>query len=54
MTTDPQQSFLTESRKWMALAMLLLAGWLLYLLAPVLTPFIMGAVLAYLDRKSVV
>ncbi len=53
MTTDPQQSFLTESRKWMALAMLLLAGWLLYLLAPVLTPFIMGAVLAYLGDPLV-
>ena len=53
MTNEPQLSFLTESRKWMALAILLLTGWLLYLLAPVLTPFIMGAVIAYLGDPLV-
>jgi len=53
MTIDAQQSFMTESRKWMALAIILLAGWMLYLLAPVLTPFIMGAVLAYLGDPLV-
>ncbi len=53
MTTDPDYSFLSESRKWMALAMLLLVGWLLYLLAPVPSPFVMGAVLAYLGDPLV-
>ena len=53
MTTNPQLSFLTESRKWMALALLLLTGWLVYMLAPVLTPFVMGAVLAYLGDPLV-
>ena len=53
MTTESPQSLLTESRKWMALAILLLVGWLFYLLAPVLSPFIMGAVLAYLGDPLV-
>lgn len=53
MKNESQQSFLNESRKWMALAILLLAGWLLYLLAPVLTPFIVGAVIAYLGDPLV-
>ncbi|MGQ0656513.1 MAG: AI-2E family transporter [Chromatiales bacterium] len=39
---------MTDSRKWAFLAGLLLLGWLLYLLAPVLTPFMVAAVLAYL------
>jgi len=33
---------------WFALALLLLAGWLLYLLGPILTPFLTGALLAYI------
>ena len=33
---------------WMALVLLLLAGWLLYALAPILTPFLTGALLAYI------
>ncbi len=33
---------------WMALVLLLLAGWLLYSLAPILTPFLTGALLAYI------
>jgi len=53
MITERENSFLNESRKWMALAILLVAGWLLYLLAPVLSPFIMGAVLAYLGDPLV-
>jgi predicted PurR-regulated permease PerM len=53
MTTSNQQSFLIESQKWMALALLLLAGWILYLLAPVLSPFVMGAILAYLGDPLV-
>jgi predicted PurR-regulated permease PerM len=37
-----------EGEKWFLLAALLLCGWVLYLLAPVLTPFLVGALLAYL------
>ncbi|NNJ72108.1 MAG: AI-2E family transporter, partial [Enterobacterales bacterium] len=48
-----QDGLLTESRKWMALALLILVGWVMYLLAPVLSPFVMGAVLAYLGDPLV-
>jgi predicted PurR-regulated permease PerM len=44
---------MTESRKWFMLAGVLAAGWLLYLLAPVLTPFLIGALLAYLGDPLV-
>ncbi|MDX1569889.1 MAG: AI-2E family transporter [Xanthomonadales bacterium] len=37
-----------ESQRWFILAMLALTGWLVYLLAPILTPFAMAAILAYL------
>jgi len=37
-----------ESRNWLVLAVLAGGGWLLYLLAPVITPFAISAVLAYL------
>ena len=39
---------LTDSQKWLILAVLLVAGVLFYLLGPVLTPFILGALFAYL------
>lgn len=39
---------LTDSQKWMILTVLLLAGVLFYLLGPVLTPFLLGALFAYL------
>ena len=39
---------LTDAQKWLVLAGTLLLGWLLYLLAPVLTPFLIGGLLAYL------
>lgn len=38
----------TDSRNWMVLALLAGGGWLVYLLAPVITPFAISAVLAYL------
>jgi len=38
---------ITESRSWLLLALLAVAGWLVYLLAPVITPFAISAVLAY-------
>jgi predicted PurR-regulated permease PerM len=37
----------TDSRGWLLLALLAGAGWLIYLLAPVITPFAISAVLAY-------
>jgi predicted PurR-regulated permease PerM len=36
-----------DSRNWLLLALLAGAGWLVYLLAPVITPFAISAVLAY-------
>lgn len=36
-----------ESRSWLMLALLAGAGWLIYLLAPVITPFAISGVLAY-------
>ncbi len=39
---------LTDSQKWLVLASILFLGWMLYLLAPVLTPFFIGALLAYI------
>ena len=38
---------MTESRSWLLLALLAGGGWLVYLLAPVITPFAISAVLAY-------
>lgn len=37
----------TDSRSWFLLALLAGGGWLVYLLAPVITPFAVSAVLAY-------
>lgn len=39
---------ITDAQKWLVLVCLALTGWLLYLLAPVLTPFAVSALLAYL------
>ena len=39
---------LNDSQKWLLLAVMLAAGFLIYLLAPVLTPFLVAALLAYL------
>ena len=44
---------LTDSQKWLVLVLLLASGWLLYLLAPVLTPFVVSALLAYLGDPLV-
>ena len=38
---------MTDSQKWLVLSGLLATGGLLYLLAPVLTPFLIAALLAY-------
>jgi predicted PurR-regulated permease PerM len=37
----------SDSRNWLILAALTASGWLIYLLAPVITPFAISAVLAY-------
>lgn len=42
-----------DSRNWLMLALLAGAGWLIYLLAPVITPFAISAVLAYLGDPLV-
>jgi len=44
---------LTDSQKWLILAGVLLAAWAIYLLAPVLTPFLASAILAYLGDPLV-
>lgn len=44
---------MTDSSKWLVLAAFAVAGILLYLLAPILTPFIMAAVLAYISDPLV-
>ena len=44
---------LTDAQKWLCLAGLVLGGWLLYLLAPVLAPFLFAATLAYLGDPVV-
>ena len=44
---------LNDSQKWLLLAVTLTTGFLLYLLAPVLTPFLAAALLAYLGDPLV-
>ncbi len=39
---------MTDAQKWLALALVAVGGWLLYLLAPILTPFMVAGLLAYL------
>ena len=39
---------MTDAQKWLLFAGIAFSGWLLYLLAPVFTPFLVAAFLAYL------
>jgi predicted PurR-regulated permease PerM len=39
---------MTDSQKWLSLSFILVTGWLVYLLSPVLMPFAIAAMLAYL------
>ncbi|MCK4840443.1 MAG: AI-2E family transporter [Methylococcales bacterium] len=39
---------MTDSQKWFILVFLLVTGWLIYILAPILMPFAFAAMLAYL------
>lgn len=42
-----------DSNRWLWLAALLLCAWLVYLLTPILTPFLIGILLAYLGDPLV-
>lgn len=44
---------MTDSQKWFFLTLAGIAAWFLYLLAPVLTPFLLGLLLAYLGDPLV-
>lgn len=44
---------MTDSRLLFQLAMIALAAWLVYLLAPILTPFLVSGLLAYLGNPAV-
>ena len=44
---------MTDAQKWLVLTGVFLGAWLLYLLAPVLTPFLVAALLAYLGDPLV-
>ncbi len=44
---------ISDSQKWLLLAGTVFFGWLLYLLAPVLTPFLVAALLSYLGDPLV-
>lgn len=44
---------MTDSQKWLALAGLVLMGWLIVLLAPILSPFLTALLLAYLGDPLV-
>ncbi len=53
MQARDRESVVTDTHKWQLLALTLLVGALLYLLAPVLTPFAVSALLAYLGDPLV-
>ena len=44
---------MSDAQKWLLLAITVTTGWLVYLLAPVLTPFLVAALLAYLGDPVV-
>ena len=44
---------MTDAQKWLVFGSIIFTGWLLYLLAPVLTPFLIAALLAYLGDPLV-
>ena len=44
---------MTDSTRWLWMAGLFLLGWLLYLLHPILSPFLVGILLAYLGDPLV-
>jgi predicted PurR-regulated permease PerM len=44
---------MTDAQKWLVFGGIVFTGWMLYLLAPVLTPFLIAALLAYLGDPLV-
>ena len=44
---------MTANRSWMILALLVLGGWLVWRLSPVITPFAVAAAIAYLTDPLV-
>ncbi len=44
---------ITDAQKWLILTVLIISGYLLYLLAPILTPFLVSAFLAYIGDPAV-
>ena len=44
---------MNDSNRWLWLAGVLLCAWLVYLLTPILTPFLIGILLAYLGDPLV-
>ena len=44
---------LSDSQKWLSVTLFILSGWLIYLLAPVLTPFLISLLLSYLGDPLV-
>ncbi len=44
---------MTDSQKWLLLTFLLVTGWLIYILSPILMPFAFAAMLAYLGDPLV-
>ena len=44
---------MTDAQKWLLLTGIVLGGWVIYLLTPVLTPFLVGILLAYLGDPFV-
>lgn len=55
MTDTPPRGTraLDEAARWMPILLVVLAGWLVYLLAPILTPFVLSALLAYIGDPLV-
>jgi predicted PurR-regulated permease PerM len=50
---NPVEIAMTDSQKWLWVSGVFALGWLLYLLSPVLTPFLIAALLAYLGDPIV-
>jgi predicted PurR-regulated permease PerM len=44
---------ISDAQKWLILTIIIICGYLLYLLAPILTPFLISAFLAYLGDPAV-
>ena len=50
---DGLRDVITDSQKWLIFASIIFVGWMIVLLAPVLTPFLLSTLLAYLGDPLV-